>query len=868
MKRLITFFSAVLTLSVWSQGELDGATGNIYGVDPTTKTFELLKETEYAPKSDLGQSRFTVRWSDDVRILRVEERKSFAGIKGPVLTDFHGIDDASAKAMSEGRPFVARVAVVHVGGTEASGPEEGHRKIVSQFTPDAGANPKSGLIDLNGKPVKVTLRQRHARIYVHEPLRPADLEKGFWKVTIHGKQEEGGFVVQEMEVRELEDPRKTDDPNLPRVLVVGDSISMNYHESTKASLKGVANYHRNEGNSFSTVQGVRNMDLWLGNYQEEGLGWDVIQFNHGLHDLKQRYDKATDTFGDYAVSLEAYKENLEKEIAILKKTGAKLIWCSTTPIPQSNKGRYARRKGAAKEFNQAALEVMKKHPEIIINDLYGVVDGSALFDSWREGNDVHFYKEEEQKLLGDAVAASVRKALAAEFPQDKKANASSPNVLMICIDDLNDWTGFLGGYPGVLTPHMDALEKRGRNFANAHCAIPVCSCSRVSVMSGVAASTHGSYEIGPSYQQLPALKEIPTIQQYFKDHGYITLAGGKVLHQDFSGRLAGSIDRSLGRKRSPRTRKPMSRPADWSAAWDWGAYPEKDAEMADVQLAEKAAKALQEDFEKPFFMSVGFFRPHVPLFVPPKWFELYDEKTLELPQTPMSDLDDLPKNFLGINDYALAPTHSEVVEHGKQRNLTHAYLASVSFVDHCVGTVLEALKSSPHAGNTLIVLWSDHGFHLGEKQHWAKRTLWEESTRVPLLFVGPGIKPGEACQEPASLLDIYPTLVQLCGLSENPHLEGVSLLPQLRDATTPRKKPAITSSYFGNHSVRSRDWRLISYEDGAKELYDHRTDPDEFHNLADDPAHRDTLVDLSKWLPKKAAPEFKSKSERSRIRKK
>jgi len=864
MKFLVTFLSAVLTLSAWSQGGLDGATGNIYGIDPTTKTFELLKETEYAPKSDLGQSRFTVRWSDDVRILKVEERKSFAGLEGPVLTDFHGIDDANAKAMSEGRPFVARVAVVHLGGGKASGPEEGHRKIVSLFTPDAGEAPKSGLIDLNGKPVKVNLRQRHSRIYVHEPLTPADLEKGFWKVTIQGEQEEGGFVVHEMEVRALEDPRKTDDPKLPRVLVVGDSISMNYHEAAKSALKGVANYHRNEGNSFSTVQGVRNMDLWLGNYHEKGLGWDVIQFNHGLHDLKQSYDKATDTFGDYAVPLEAYKENLEREIAILKKTGAKLIWCSTTPVPQSNKGRYARRKGAAKEFNDAALEVMKRHPEIIINDLYGVVEDSALFDSWCKGNDVHFYKEEEQKLLGEAVTSSVHKALAAGSKQD----ASAPNVLMICIDDLNDWTGFLGGHSGALTPHMDALAKRGRNFANAHCAIPVCSCSRVSVMSGVAATTHGSYEIGPSYQQLPALKDVPTIQRYFKDYGYLTLAGGKVLHQDFSGRLAGAVDRSLGRKRSPRPKKLMSRPADWSAAWDWGAYPEKDAEMADVQLAENAAKALQEEFEKPFFMSVGFFRPHVPLFVPPRWFELYDAKTLKLPKNPISDLDDLPKNFLGINDYALAPTHVEVVEHGKQRSLTHAYLASVSFVDHCVGTVLEALKSSPHADNTLIVLWSDHGFHLGEKQHWAKRTLWEESTRVPLLFAGPGIKPGEACREPASLLDIYPTLVKLCGLPANSHLEGVSLLPQLDDAAAARKIPAITSSYFGNHSVRSRDWRLISYEDGAKELYDHRTDPDEFHNLANDPAHRDTLRGLSKWLPKKAAPEFKTKSERSRVRKK
>jgi arylsulfatase A-like enzyme len=446
------------------------------------------------------------------------------------------------------------------------------------------------------------------------------------------------------------------------------------------------------------------------------------------------------------------------------------------------------------------------------------------------------------------------------------AESPSPNVLMICIDDLNDWTGFLEGHPEAVTPHMDALAKRGRNFINAHCGVPVCSASRVSVMSGVAATTHGSYELGPKYEQLPALADIPTIQRYFKDNGYVTLSGGKVLHHGFNGRLAGAIDVPFGRQKSPRPIQPMNRPADWSGAWDWGAYPERDAEMADFQLAKKAAKTLQQDFDQPFFLSVGFFRPHVPLLVPPRWFDLYDEASLTLPQNPKSDLDDLPKNFLGINDYAVAPTHAEVVEHGKQRSLTHAYLASISFVDHCVGIVLEALKTSPHAENTLIVLWSDHGFHLGEKQHWAKRTLWEESSRVPLLFAGPAIKPGEACPEPASLIDIYPTLVELCKLPANPRLEGLSLVPQLSDPKTPRDRPAITSSYFGNHSIRSRDWRLIVYRDGAKELYDHRTDPDEFHNLADDPTHKAIQDQLFHWLPKQAAPEFKVKSERSRMR--
>ena len=307
----------------------------------------------------------------------------------------------------------------------------------------------------------------------------------------------------------------------------------------------------------------------------------------------------------------------------------------------------------------------------------------------------------------------------------------------------------------------------------------------------------------------------------------------------------------------------MNRPADWSGAWDWGAYPASDAEMADHQLAMDTAEALHEDFGQPFFMSVGFFRPHVPLFVPPRWFELYDTQQIVLPTNPQSDLDDLPKNFLSINDYAAAPTHAEVVKHGKQRSLTQAYLASISFVDHCVGIVLNALESSPHADNTLIVLWSDHGFHLGEKQHWAKRTLWEESTRVPLLFAGPSIKSGKTCAEPASLIDVFPTLVDLCSLPENQNLEGLSLVPQLNDAGASRDRPVITSSYFGNHAIRSRDWRLLVYNDGAEELYDHRSDPDEFHNLAGDPEHKKTRDQLARWLPKNPAPEFKAKSERS-----
>ena len=448
--------------------------------------------------------------------------------------------------------------------------------------------------------------------------------------------------------------------------------------------------------------------------------------------------------------------------------------------------------------------------------------------------------------------------------------ARRPNVLMISIDDLNDWTGFLAGHPDVKTPHMDKLAAAGRNFSNAHCVVPVCTSSRISVMSGLAATTHGSYEIGPPYQGIPALKEVPTLHHYFKKHGYTTMSGGKVLHHGFGGSLSGDLDRVIGKGPWPnprmRPKQPLNRPAEWSKYWDWGAYPETNEGMSDHQVATHAAAMLEEKFDKPFFMSVGFFRPHVPLYAPKQWFDLYNIDKIALPKTPLADLEDLPKHFRGMNEITVTPTHDEILKAGKQRALTQAYLASVSFVDHCVGVVLQALEKSRHADNTLVVLWSDHGFHLGEKRHWAKRTLWEESTRVPFIIAGPGIEPGKACREAVSLLDIYPTLVELCKLPANPRLEGISLTPQLKDPMTTRKQPAIISSYFGNHAIRSRDWRLIAYADGSRELYNHRKDQNEYKNLADDPAHQATLDELATWLPKEEAPEVLLESKFMHLR--
>ena len=292
----------------------------------------------------------------------------------------------------------------------------------------------------------------------------------------------------------------------------------------------------------------------------------------------------------------------------------------------------------------------------------------------------------------------------------------------------------------------------------------------------------------------------------------------------------------------------------------WGALDREDmpgGKMYDELIAEWAEGQLAEKQDKPFFMAVGFVRPHVPYTAPKAYFDLYDLDKIKIPDVLEDEMSDIPMIGKAIAFGTIKTGDHYAVTHLSDQywqEMVRAYLACVSFVDDQVGRVIKALERSPYADNTIVVLWSDHGQHLGEKKHWRKQALWEESTRVPLFFKVPGIKnQGQKSQRIVSLLDLYPTLLELCGLPENKILEGESIVPLIREPMLDWKRYVLSTWYYKNHAVRSENWRYIRYRDDSEELYDHRKDPSEHYNLADDPAYADIIAEHKRWLPKEDA---------------
>ncbi len=438
------------------------------------------------------------------------------------------------------------------------------------------------------------------------------------------------------------------------------------------------------------------------------------------------------------------------------------------------------------------------------------------------------------------------------------SSAAPPNVLFIVIDDLNDWVGCLGGHPQARTPNLDRLAARGTLFVNAHVQAPLCNPSRSSVLTGLRPSSTGIYGLLPGIRDVAATTNCVTLPQYFHRNGYFTAGFGKVFHD-------GSIPKGLQQYEldvwgpapgMPLPKHKLVHTPDDIAAMDWGVFPEDDHDQADWKTADNAIAQLKSrPKDRPFFLAAGFRLPHVPCFASQKWFDqVATEDQVALPPYLEHDRDDVPFFAWYLHWRLPEPRLSWLRAAHQWRPLVRAYLASTTFMDSQLGRVLDALDASGVTSNTVVVAWSDNGWHLGEKEITGKNSLWERSTHVPLIFAGPAVAGGARCSRPAELLDIYPTLVELCGLPRKPGLEGHSLVPQLENAEAERPWPAITTHNVGNHAVRTEQWRYIRYADGSQELYNEQKDPNEWTNVVAAPGNREAVRQLAKWLPRVNLP--------------
>ena len=443
-----------------------------------------------------------------------------------------------------------------------------------------------------------------------------------------------------------------------------------------------------------------------------------------------------------------------------------------------------------------------------------------------------------------------------------------PNVLFIAIDDLNDWVGCLGGHPQTKTPHLDRLAASGVLFKNAYCAGAACNPSRSAIMSGLPPHRSGLYENMQKLREV--LPQAELLPRYFSRHGYWSAGSGKLLHYVID---APSWDDYYPPKEAedpfPPTSDPKKRPVTlprggkWQySETDWAALDVTDEEYGGDWLVTKwTGEQLQRAHDKPFFLACGIYRPHEPWFVPKKYFEPFPLESIQPgPGYLASDVDDLPPAGLkrARNQY-----FAHIQSQNQWKQGIQAYLASIHYADAMLGRVLDALDRSPYRDNTIVVVWSDHGWHLGEKEHWQKFTGWRICDRVPLIIRVPkgmpglteGTATGAVCHQPVSLVDLYRTLTGLCGLPEKPDIAGNNLAPLLRNPAGPWPHPAIT--HFGhpeNYALSTERWRYIHYLGGDEELYDIQTDPYEWTNLASKPEHSARLAEMRTLVPKQMAP--------------
>lgn len=431
------------------------------------------------------------------------------------------------------------------------------------------------------------------------------------------------------------------------------------------------------------------------------------------------------------------------------------------------------------------------------------------------------------------------------------AKAAPYNVLFIAVDDLNHWVGHLERNPQTITPHLDRLAKWGVSFKRAYCAAPACNPSRAALMSGMRPSTTGIYYNSNEYR--PHIAPEQTLNSHFRTHGYYAAGAGKIYHGG-GGRLEEWND--YQRRQKVDSAGAYSRKA--VGALRWAQLKGGDDTVADYATVSYCIDQLKRSHDKPFFLACGIFRPHLPWNVPKKYFDMHPLDEIELPPYREDDLEDIPP--AGVKTARNMGDHPRVLEAGAWKEAIQAYLASITYADAQLGRLLDAFETSACKDNTVIVLWGDHGWHLGEKDHWRKFALWEEATRAPLVWVVPNLTPrGKISPRTVDFMCIYPTLCDLAGLPIPDHVEGISIRPLLADPDAAWNRPALTTHGFQRHAVRTEQWRYIRYENGEEELYDSQKDPYEWTNLAKDPKYDAVKAELRAHFPAVNKPEVAGK---------
>ncbi|MDH3650868.1 MAG: sulfatase [Saprospiraceae bacterium] len=434
-----------------------------------------------------------------------------------------------------------------------------------------------------------------------------------------------------------------------------------------------------------------------------------------------------------------------------------------------------------------------------------------------------------------------------------------PNILFIAVDDMNDWVGFLDGHSGmkIHTPNLDRLARRSMIFTNAHTPSPACAPTRAAILTGVHHARSGTENVhwgdGPRWREFDALKDVTTLEQFFKSKGYKTLGAGKIYHSqappwaptsqiepdnwDFyypSDYISHPYQiRADDEVIYPSDVDNKGRPGGEGGWWTWGPLDVPDEKMADYHVVDWTKYQLNQKHDKPFFLAAGVWKPHDPWEVPQKYFDMYPLEEIVLPECKEDDLRD-------AFDHGRRWIQKWTVDNQQWEKVIQSYAAAMTFADAMLGRLIDAFEASEYADNTILCLWSDHGMHMGEKENIEKFTLWERSTRVPLIISAPGItRVGSSCDQPVSLMDLYPTLVELAGFDLPGHLDGRSLIPQIENPEV-ETSPVVTSYEFSwtqnpisGHAVRSLHYRYIYYPAiNLEELYDHRVDPNEWDNIA------------------------------------